>query len=442
MLEYQVAKPPAIPHSRESEEALLGAMQINPEIIPEVRGIISKSEDFYIHRHKWIWSALCTLDDRHEPIDMLTLSEELKRTNQLDEIGGPAYLTALVCQAPSSLNAEAYARLVHGYGIRRCMISAANKIAGLAYNETMVLEDVVSGCLEEVQLAANGLAGGKIAQSSQLVSEFYDRIEVNSKRDNLPGIPTGFFDLDVKLGGGLQDDDFILVAGFPGMGKTGFLETVIEHTSKTKWVGLFTLEMSNSQQTDRIIAQMTGINSQKIKSGKLGDLEWPLITYAVEEFEAKKLFMDDASFLSFPNLRAKCIQWQSLGKLDLVVLDYAGLMQALGNSPYERSCYLSRNLKCLARELHIPVLAAHQLSRKAAEHNKPTMHHLRDSGSWEQDADIVMLLSEPNEAVNKELTPRNLEIAKHRNGPTGDISLSMRLNTTKFESMTRFTGDN
>lgn len=428
-----------VPHSREAEEALLGAMQINPEIIPLVRGLIHKPEDFYIHRHKYIWSSLCALDDRHEPIDMLTLSEELDRKNQLAEIGGPAYLTALVNQVPSSLNAEAYAKIVHGHGIRRRMITAANKIAVLAYDEAKILEDVVSECLEEVQIAANGLAGGKISNASQLASEFYDRMEVNSQRKTLPGIPTGFYDLDIMLGGGLQDDDFIITAGFPGMGKSGLLETIIAHTAKTKWTGLFTLEMSNAQQTDRIIAQITGINSQRLRSGRLNDSEWPLITHAIEEVDSLNLFMDDSSFLSFPSLRAKCIQWQSLGKLDLVVVDYAGLMESVGSSLYEKSCYLSRNLKCLAKELHVPVLVAHQLSRKAAEFGKPTMHHLRDSGSWEQDADIVMLLSEPKQdATDKELEPRNLEVAKHRNGPTGDISLSMRKKTTKFESTTYF----
>jgi replicative DNA helicase len=437
--QIQIQVAPEVPHSREAEEALLGAIQINPDVLPLVRGIIRKPEDFFIHRHRYIWTSICTLDDRHEPIDLLTIAEELKRNEYFEDVGGFSYLTQLVNQVPSSLNAEAYAKIVHGHGIRRRMITAANKIAGLAYDEAKILEDVVSECLEEVQLAANGLAGGKISNASQLASEFYDRMEVNSKRKTLPGIPTGFYDLDILLGGGLQDDDFIIAAGFPGMGKSGLLETIIAHTAKIKWTGLFTLEMSNAQQTDRIIAQMTGINSQKLKSGRLQESEWPLLTHAIEQVDALNLFMDDSSFLSFPSLRAKCIQWQSMGKLDLVVVDYAGLMEAVGNSLYEKSCYLSRNLKCLAKELHVPVLVAHQLNRKAAEQNKPTMHNLRDSGSWEQDADIVMLLSEPKQdATDKELEPRNLEVAKHRNGPTGDISLAMRKNTTKFESTTYF----
>lgn len=441
MLDYQVA--PTIPQSREAEEALIGSALINPDVVPEIRGIVTKLDDFYIHRNQWLWSAICSLDDRREPIDMVTISEELDRKNRLSEIGGSAYLTSLINQVPTSLNAPSYAHIIHNHGIRRRMVTAANVIAQKAYDESLIIEDVVSACLEEVQIAANGLAGGRISDANKLASEFYDRIEKNSQRKSLPGIPTGLFDLDVLLGGGLQDDDFIIAAGFPGMGKTGLLDTIVENSSKTKWTGLFTLEMSSGQQIDRIVSQITNIDLQKIRSGRLDEREWPLLAHATEEVSELKLFMDDASFLGFPSLRAKCIQWKSLGKLDLVVIDYAGLMDAPGNSPYERACYLSRNLKSLARELHVPVLAAHQLNRKAVDRNKPSMHDLRDSGSWEQDADIIMLISEPSttQMEDKTMMPRNLEVAKHRNGPCGDISLSMRMNTTKFESTTKLMRD-
>jgi len=247
------------------------------------------------------------------------------------------------------------------------------------------------------------------------------------------GIPV----CDVLLGGGLQDDNLIIVAGFPGMGKSGLLETIVCHVAKNYHVKMFTLEMSNREQTDRMASQMTGIAMQSIRSGKLNDTEWGKVTQAVEDIGNLKLSMDEGSYLTFPALRAKCVRDKSLGKLDLVVLDYAGLMEAPGHSPYERATYLSRNLKQLAKELHVPLLAAHQLNRKAQEQDRPSMHNLRDSGSWEQDSDLVLLIYESEVAMSMDFAPRTLRLDKQRNGPTGEVAVAMRRATTKFESTLR-----
>ena len=429
--------PLSVPFSREAEEAVLGAIQINPECIPQVHGIINRTEDFYIHRHKWIWEAICTLDDKKIPVDILTLSEELDRHGQLAEVGGPSYLTALVNQSPNSLHAEHYARIVHAHGVRRRMIAAANSVAQFSYDEELEIEDVVARSIEEVQKAANGLLGGRAVDARELASMYYDEVEAQSNKTSLPGIPTGFLGLDILFGGGLQPGEFTLAAGFPGIGKTSFLDTIAYHVAKTYYVGLFPLEMSNKEQTNRFLAQETGINSQRLRSGKLQDGEWPILTNAVEHFAALKLKMDDTTPLSMASLRAKCVQWRSQGKLDVVIVDYAGLLDGVGKTEYELFSYLSKNLKSLARETGCHVLAAHQLNRKGREYEKPSIQHLRGSGTWEQDADNVLLIYEPKESGTTEFALRSLEVAKQRNGPTDTIQLQMKRSTTKFYSVAK-----
>lgn len=421
------------PYYREFEESVLGGLFIAPDMLSQIRGIINNPKDFFIIRHRWIWEALCRLDDKRTVVDILTVADELGE--QLAEIGGPAFLTSLINACPTSLNIEEHARRVHQSGVRRRVIDAANTTAQAAYDLDLPIENVVSLSLEALQTAANGLIGGRSQNSRDLASEHYDRTDEAAKRKEMPGIPTGFTDLDILLGGGLQNDDFLLVASFPGGGKTSFIDTVAGHVSKTKHVELFTLEMSNLQQAERIISQMTGINSQRLHGGKLLDHEWPLYTHAVEEFSYRKLSIDDTVPLSVPTLRAKCMQKKSQGKLDLVLLDYAGLMESIGTTEYDEHRRLSRGLKQLARELHVPILAAHQLNRKGAEHEIPTMHHLRGSGTWEQDADIVMLIYEPkNTVTTKEFKPRRVDLNKQRNGPVGYVDLLMRASTTKFEN--------
>lgn len=428
---------PTIPHSVEYEQAVLGSLMIDPSSLPMVRGIINRDDDMYIVRHKWIWQTLCELDEKKHPIDLLTVSEELSRKGRLEELGGSAYITGLIADSPSSLNVEHYARTVHLLGVRRRMIQAAGNVTQYAYDEALDVEDVVSRCIEEVQTAANGLLGGRAQGIASLISDYYDLVGERSQQTVLPGTPTGFFDLDILLGGGLQDGELTLVGGFPGMGKTAFLDTVAFHVSRTKPVALFTLEMSSMERTNRIIAQQTGIDSQRLRAGKLKENEWPIFTNSIEEIEKHKLIVDDTAPLSMATLRAKVVQWRSQGKADVVIVDYAGLVDGIGKSKYEIACNVSRGLKLLTQETGCHILAAVQLNREGRQHETPKLYHFRDSGSWEQDCNNAFLIYEVDKLTSQEYSPRRLEIAKHRNGPVGFTDLLMKKATTKFSSEAR-----
>ena len=433
LYEQEVITVPQIPHSKDAEEALLGSVLINPDMLPLVRGVINHDEDFYIIRNRQIWSMLCGMNDRHVSVDLVTLSDELDRNGLLAQIGGPAYLTGLISHSPNSSNAEDYAQIIHHHGIRRRMITAANTVAQNAYDESKEIGEVVTKSIEAVYIASNGLIGGRAQEAGQLASEHYEASDKLFNQKSLPGINTGIVDLDVKLGGGLQDTNLIVIGGFPGGGKSSILAGIAAHAAKSCYVDLYTLEMSNQQVTNRILSQMTKIDSQRMKSRRLEDKEYPLYTHAIEEFSSYHLRIDDTAPLSIPTLRAKCVQHKSMGELDLVVLDYAGLMEAPGKSLYEKGVYLSRYLKLLAKELDVPVLVAMQFSREASKQGKPTMYNFRDSGSWEQDADVAMLIY-PSEAESMgEGLPYNLEIAKQRDGPTGIIDLLFFKFYTKFE---------
>ncbi|HVN14663.1 MAG TPA: replicative DNA helicase [Anaerolineales bacterium] len=432
---------PSIPHSREAEEAVVGAVLINPEVYYDVAQFLD-ADDFYIHRHRWIWEAFTRLHEQRTPIDLLTVSEELDRVGQLGEIGGPAYLTALVNQVPSSLNAESYGRIVEGHAIRRKMINAANQIAALAYNE----ESVVDTVMDEAEKAVFNVSERRLKHDVQpireVLSDYYDRIDDLAKRpDEIFGVPTGFIDLDRMLSG-LQPSDLLIIAGRPGQGKTGFLLSVAKNAALThkKHVAIFSLEMSNEQVVQRLISQETGIDSQRMRTGKLNDNEWPLFTHSIEVFSDTKLFLDDTPAITPLQLRTKCRRLHMEYGLDLVVVDYLQLMggDTRTDNRVQEVSYISRNLKVLARELNVPVLAAAQLSRAVEQRSdkRPVLSDLRESGSLEQDADIVMFIYRPDQ-YEKDTTKQNVAeiiVAKHRNGPVGSVELIFRGALAKFEN--------
>jgi replicative DNA helicase len=440
--------PQVVPHSQEAEEAVIGAVMINPEAYYDVAQFL-QAGDFYIHRHQWIWEAFTRLHERRIPIDLLTVSEELDQMGHLAEVGGPAYLTTLINAVPTSLHAEAYGRRVEETALRRRMLTAANDIAKLAYQENASVDSV----MDEAEKAIFGVSERRMTRDlqsiQQVLSDYYDRIDQLANRDEETlGVPTGFIDLD-RLLGGLQPSDLLIVAGRPGMGKTAFMLSAAKNAAQThkKHVAIFSLEMANEQLVQRLIAQETGIDSQRLRTGKLQEDEWPVFTHAIEVLSDTRIFLDDTPGLTPLQLRTKCRRLHMEFQLDLIVVDYLQLMSGgiRTDNRVQEVSHISRNLKILARELNVPVLAAAQLSRAVEQRadKEPQLSDLRESGSLEQDADIVMFIHRP-EMYEKDTAKKNIaqiKIAKHRNGPVGTIELVFRNNLAKFENAVTRTVD-
>ncbi len=436
-----VAGPQIVPHSREAEEAVIGSVLINPESYYDVAEFLL-ADDFYIHRHRWVWEAFVRLYEKRAPIDFLTVGEELDNMGQLEEIGGPAYLTTLINNVPSSLHAEAYGRIVEETATRRRMLTSANEIAKLAYNQDQTVNTVLDDAEKSVFSISERRLTRDLQPIQQVLSEYYDRIEQLAARDEETfGVPTGFIDLD-RLLGGLQPSDLLIIAGRPGMGKTGFLLTAAKNAAQTfkKNVAIFSLEMSNEQLVQRLISQETGIDSQRLRTGKLTEDEWPLFTHAIEVMSDTRIFLDDTPAISPLQLRTKCRRLHMEYGLDLILVDYLQLMvgDTRSDNRVQEVSYISRNLKVLARELNVPVLAAAQLSRAVEQRadKRPMLSDLRESGSLEQDSDIVMFIYRAEKYEEDTLKQNIAEIivAKHRNGPVGNVELVFLDRLAKFEN--------
>ena len=433
--------PTLVPHSREAEEAVIGAVLINPEVYYDVAQFLD-ADDFYIHRNKWVWEAFIRLHEQRVPVDLLTLSEELDRSGQLAEVGGSAYLTSLISQVPSSLNAESYGHIVEGHSIRRKMINAANKIASVAYNEASTVDEVMNEAEKAVFNVSERRLKHDLLPISSVLSDYYDRIDDLAKRPNeIHGVPTGFIDLD-KLLTGLQPSDLLIIAGRPGQGKTGFMLSIAKNASLThkKHVAIFSLEMSNEQVVQRLIAQETGIDSQRLRNGQLLEHEWPLFTHAIEVFSDTHIYLDDTPAITPLQLRTKCRRLHMEYGIDLIIIDYLQLMggDTRNDNRVQEVSHISRSLKVLARELNVPVLTGAQLSRAVEQRTdkRPVLSDLRESGSLEQDADIVMFIYRPDQ-YEKDSDRQNIAqiiVAKHRNGPVGEVDLIFRGALAKFEN--------
>lgn len=436
------------PNSREAEEAVLGSVLIYPESYYEIAQILH-GDDFYVIRNQWLWECFTRLHDRRVPIDLLTVAEDLDEHGQLTEIGGQGYLTALVNQTPSSLHAEAYAKIVEQNAVRRRLLSSANELAKLAYDQEKPIDTII----DEAEQNIFGLSERRVAHDlvpiAQVVSETYDHVSELSQRDEeIYGVPTGLTDLD-KLLGGLQKSDLLIIAGRPGSGKTGFLLSIAKNAAQKhkKHVAVFSLEMSNEQLVQRLIAQETRIDTQRLRTGKLEEHEWELFTQATEVLGDTHIWLDDTPAITPLQLRTKCRRLHMEYSLDLVIVDYLQLMgsDSRNENRVQEVSFISRSLKVLARELNVPVLAAAQLSRAVEQRTdkKPILSDLRESGSLEQDADIVMFIHRPD-ALEKDNPRQNIAeliVAKHRNGPTHPgIELVFLNNLARFENAATFAG--
>lgn len=411
-------------YDREMEEALVGSILINPDILVDVMSFLT-AEDFHIKRNAHIWDAFVSLDQNHHYIDPLTVKDTLESRGLLEEIGGIEYLIQLSNRVPSSLHAVSYARTISELKTRRRLRDSAQEIAKLAYKKDLLLDEVIDKAGRELSEVSQNRYKRDLEPIWDIASKFMARVTEASSRDvEVGGLKTGLKAIDDILQG-LHPSDFIIVAGRPGMGKTGFLIGIAKHIGMVlrRNVAMFSLEMSSEQLLQRMIAQETEIDSQKLRSGNFSSEEAETLARSITRFENTNIFVDDTPGITPLQMTAKCRRLKDEFGLDLVIVDYLQLMSGdhRNENRVQEVSYISRQLKILARDLNVPVLAAAQLSRavELRQDQQPILSDLRESGSLEQDADIVMFISrlkkDDNESPYQDLA--KVAVAKHRNGP-------------------------
>jgi replicative DNA helicase len=410
---------------RDMEEALIGSILINPDILIDVAYFLS-AEDFGVKRHAYIWDAFISLDQEKHYIDPLTVKETLEARGQLEEVGGLDYLIRLSNRVPSSLHAVSYARTISELKTRRRLRDSATDIAKLAYQKDLPLDQVIDNAERSIFNVSENRYKRDLIPIGDIASDYMARVtEASSADADIGGLMTGLKSLDGILDG-LHKSDFIIIAGRPGMGKTGFMIGIAKHVGMVlrRNVAMFSLEMSAEQLLQRMLAQETEIDSQKLRSGQFNDQEADLLTRTITRFENTNIFIDDTAGITPLQMSAKCRRLKDEHSLDLIVVDYIQLMSGdrRQENRVQEVSYISRQLKILARDLNVPVLAAAQLSRAVEQRQdkQPILSDLRESGSLEQDADIVMFINRPF-MDDKDSPYHNLAkvaIAKHRNGPT------------------------
>jgi replicative DNA helicase len=427
------------PQNLEAEEAVLGALLIDPDAIIRVATIL-KTGDFYREKNGWIYDAALALHERREPIDFLTMCDELDRREQLDQIGGAGFITSLINAVPTSIHAEYYARIVERTATRRRLIEAAGQIAGLAYQEADDVDEVVDRAEQVLFGVSERRVSRELVPIRQVLSDYYDRIEYLTRhRGEMIGIPTGFTDMD-KLLGGLQRSDMVILAARPSVGKTSLALSIAHNAAKkhNQRVAFFSLEMSNEQVVQRLISAETGINSQRLRRGEIAQDEWGRFMKATSDLAESLLYIDDTPGISALELRTKARRLHAEVGIDLVVVDYLQLMRGdfRSENRVQEISSISRALKGLARELNVPILALSQLSRgvEARTDKRPILSDLRESGALEQDADVVIFIYR-DELYNENTERKNLAdiiVAKHRNGPTGTVTLFFKKELAQF----------
>jgi replicative DNA helicase len=431
------------PHSVEAEEAVLGSILINPEALFEVASFL-QTDDFFIVRNSWVWEAIQRLHDRGEQIDYVTVVEELRQQERLDEVGGAAYITYLINNTPSSIYAESYGHIVERAALRRRLLASASHIAQLALDEEADVNQVVDQSESSLFAVTERRLRKELVPMRVAISEYFDRIEhLYEHQEESLGVPTGFSDLDNLLGG-LQKSDLVIVAGRPGMGKTSWLLSVALNAARQgkARVAIFSMEMSNEQIVQRLVSSETGISTHKLRLGQLEEREWALFVEATGSLGGLRIFMDDTPALSPLQMRTKCRRLYGEHGLDLIMVDYLQLMisgTGYSDNRVQEISFISRNLKQIARELNVPVLAAAQLSRAVEQRQdkRPLLSDLRESGSIEQDADVVMFIYR-DEVYNEDTERPNqadVIVSKHRNGPTGSVTLYFRKELTQFANL-------
>jgi replicative DNA helicase len=431
------------PQSIEAEQSVLGAVLIDRDAMIEIAEFL-KPEDFYRQAHGRIYAVMLDLSERREPIDIVTVSEALERSGDLEAIGGRAYLGTLTNQTPTAVHAAQYARIVERKSLLRNLIGAAGKIAGIGYEDPAEVQEAIDRAESELFAVSQRRIGASFSLLKTLLHDAYDRLDyLHAHRGEISGIRTGFGDLD-SLTTGLQKSDLIILAARPSVGKTSFALNIAEHAAvkDRKSVGIFSLEMSKEQLVLRLLSSVSNIDSQRLRTGFLEELDFARIAPAMNALSEAPIFIDDTPNITTMELRTKARRLQAETGVDLIIVDYLQLMQSStttrdANRVQEVS-EISRGLKALARELKIPVIALSQLSRQPEmrESKEPRLSDLRESGSIEQDADLVMFLwREKERGSDDQVTDGEvvkLKLSKHRNGPTGEIDLWFKKAQTRF----------
>ena len=433
------------PQNLDAEKSLLGAVLIDEETLADISEHVT-AKDFYEKRHAVIYAGMMRLYEKHKPVDLLTLTEELKRKNEIELIGGSAYITELTNYVPTAAHAEAYAELVAQKAVRRRLIKASGEISELGYNEDTTTQELLEKAEAELFSVSDQSLKQDLVSIESILTESFDRMEeLHRNKGTLRGVRTGYRDLD-NMTAGLQRSDLIILAARPAMGKTTLVTNLAYNvaTIAKQPVLFFSLEMSKEQLVDRMLADASGVDAWNIRTGNLSDDDFSKLSEAMGEMAEAPIFIDDTPGMTVLEIRTKARRAMHEQPLGLIIIDYLQLMQGSGRDNGNRVqevSEISRGLKLIARELNVPVIALSQLSRSVESRSPqiPQLADLRESGSIEQDADIVMFIY--REAYYNPETERenltDLIIAKHRNGPTGKIELYFHPERLRFMSLDR-----
>lgn len=434
------------PQNLDAEKSILGAALLDKNALIKVIDVVT-APDFYDENHGEIFEAMLTLFDKRRPIDIVTLTEQLESEDKLKQVGGAGYLADIVNATPSAANVVHYAQIVRDKAILRRLIEAAANISELGFDEDSEISGTLDRAEQSLFTVSQKFMKDKFVPVKDILTEAFDRIDKihkDKEKGALRGVPTGFRDLD-NITAGLQKSDLIILAARPSMGKTSFVLNIAEHVAIENKipVGVFSLEMSKEQLVDRLLSSQAAVDSWKLRTGNLSDEDFPRIGYAMGVLSEAPLYIDDTPGANVMEIRAKARRLQMEHGLGLIIIDYLQLMEGRSSrgdpNRVQEISEISRSLKGLARELNVPVVALSQLSR-AVEHRpdkRPQLSDLRESGSIEQDADIVMFLYREDyydpDTDKKGVT--EVLIKKHRNGPTGFIELFFQPEQMRFRDL-------
>ena len=428
------------PHDDEAEQAVIGSMMTDKDAVISAMEVL-KPEDFYREDNKTIYQAIMNLYAKAEPIDIITLKDELTSLGKLEAVGGLEYLVSLPEKVPTTANVEKYIKIVEEKSILRSLIKTANQLIEIGYNQNEEVEILMDSAEKKIfDLMQRKSQKGYASIRDILVDSFTELEQLYNQKQHITGVASGFIDLDNKTAG-FHNSDLVLIAARPAMGKTAFVLNVATNAAvnANTPVVIFSLEMSKEQCANRILCAQAMVDSEKVAKGDITDEEWSKLAIASGELsESAGIFIDDSAGINIAEIRAKCRKLKLEKNIGLVVIDYLQLIQGSGNtkSREQEIAEISRSLKILAKEINVPVIALSQLSRapEARPDHRPMLQDLRESGSIEQDADIVMFLYR-DDYYNPESEAKNIAeviIAKHRAGPTGTVELLWMPSYTKF----------